>query len=177
MRIMTEVLDALKNRRSIRKFKPEQVTAQELDAVLEAGVFAPTAANKQDPVIVAVQNPETVAKLDALNAKILNMEGNSHPYYGAPTILVVLAPSDWVAATEDGSLVAGNLLNAAYAVGLGSCWIHRSKEIFDSPEGKELLKQWGLPENMMGVASIALGYPDCPHPQAAPRKAGYFVKV
>ncbi len=170
-----EALEVLKNRRSIRKFKAQQVAQAELDAVLEAGTFAPTGGGTQSPVIVAVQDPATVAKLDAMNAKVLNQA--AHPYYGAPTILLVLAPRDGLVPTEDGSLVAGNLLNAAYAAGLGACWIHRSKEMFESAEGKELLQAWGLPGNLMGVASIALGYPDCPPPQAAPRKAGYVVYV
>ena len=172
-----EALEVLKNRRAIRKYKPEQIKREELDAVLEAGTYAPTAAGTQAPVIVAVQDKDTVAKLNAMNAKVLNNEKMQYPYYGAPTILLVLAPEDGMLPTEDGSLVGGNLLNAAYAVGLGSCWIHRSKDMFQSAEGKELLKQWGLPENMMGIASIALGYPDCPHPEAPPRKEGYIVRV
>ena len=173
----TEVLEALKSRRSIRKFKAEQVSKEELKAVLEAGIYAPTGAGKQEPIIVAVQDAETVAKLDAMNGAILNMEKMPHPYYGAPTILLVLAPRDGITPVQDASLVAGNLLNAAHAVGLGACWIHRSAEMFDSDEGKELLKQWGLSENLMGVASIALGYPDMPQPKAAPRKEDYIVMV
>ncbi len=174
----TEVLNALKERRSIRSYKPEQIKREELQAVLEAGTYAPTAAGRQDPVIVAVQNPEIVQKLDELNGKILNMKGHAHPYYGAPTILLVLAPGEGEPApVEDASLVAGNLMNAAYAAGLGSCWIHRAKEMFELPEGKELLKRFGLPETMRGVASIALGYPNCPLPEAAPRKKDYVVYV
>lgn len=172
-----EALEVLKNRRSIRKFKLEQITREELDTVLEAGTFAATAAGTQAPVIVAVQDPSTVAKLNELNAKILNVESVTHPYYGAPTVLLVLAPADAMLPEIDCSLVGGNLLNAAYAVGLGSCWIHRSKEIFETVEGKELLKKWGLSENTRCVSSIALGYADCPHPNAAPRKEGYIVRV
>ncbi len=172
-----EALEVLKNRRSIRKFKTEQVTREELNAVLEAGTFAPTGAGTQAPVIVAVRDPEVVKKLDEMNARVLNMPQMPHPYYGAPAILLVLVPRNGITPVEDGSLVAGNLLNAAYAVGLGACWIHRSKEMFDSEEGRELLKEWGLPEDMMGVASIALGYPDCPQPKAAPRKEDYIVWV
>lgn len=173
----TEALEVLKNRRSIRKFKPEQITKEELDLVLEAGTYAPTGANKQAPFIVVVQDPATVAKLDKMNGKIANPNAEIHPYYGAPTIILVLAPTDWLTPVEDGSLVMGNMLNAAYAVGLGSIWIHRAKEIFESAEGKEMLKQWGLPENLRGVGSMALGYADCPHPEASPRKEGYIVRV
>lgn len=172
-----EALEVLKNRRSIRKFKPDQVTKEELRTVLEAGTYAPTAAGTQAPVIVAVQNPDTVAKLDSMNAQVLNSPKMPHPYYGAPTILVVLAPKDGHAPVQDASLVAGNLMNAAYAAGLGSCWIHRGKEMFESEDGKALLRQWGLSDNLLGVATIALGYPESTHPDAAPRKNGYIVEI
>ena len=174
----TEALDVLKNRRAVRQFKPEQIAACELDAVLEAGTYAPTGGGRQGFVIVAAQDPATVAKLDELNAKVMNADpANTHPYYGAPTVLLVLATDASVTPVEDCSAIACNLLNAAYAVGLGSCWIHRCKEMFEGPEGKALLQKWGLPENVKGVASIALGYADCPHPEAAPRKEGITLKV
>ena len=172
-----EALEVLKNRRSIRRFKPEQISQEVLDIVLEAGTYAPTAAGTQCPVIVAVQDPDQVARLDAMNAGILNNQNIPHPYYGAPTILIVLAPEDAIVSEIDCALAGGNLLNAAYAAGLGSCWIHRSREMFESAEGKALLKQWGLPDTMTAVASIALGYPDCPRQQPAPRKSSYIIKV
>lgn len=171
-----EALAVLKNRRSIRRFKPEQVSQEVLDQVLEAGTYAPTAAGTQAPVIVAVQDPETVALLDQMNAAVLRAPQVPHPYYGAPTILLVLAPKDGMLPQVDASLVGSNLLHAAYALDLGSCWIHRSAEMFESEQGQALLQKWGL-ENMMGVCSIALGYPDGPHPEPAPRKAGYILKV
>lgn len=172
----TEALEVLRNRRAIREFKPEQITDEELDAVLEAGTYAPTAGGKQSPTIVVVQNPEDVALLNAMNAKVLGNEA-AQPYYGAPTILLVLAPEDAFLPVEDCSLVGGNMLNAAYAVGLGSCWIHRSKEMFESPEGKELLKKWGLPESTTSLCSIALGYAAGSQPEAPARKPDYIVKT
>lgn len=172
-----EALEVLKNRRSIRKFKAEQVSGEALHTILEAGTYAPTAGGQQLPVIVAVQNPEDVAELNRLNGRIMNAGEDAQPYYGAPTILLVLAPAGSFAPVEDCSLIAGNLLNAAYAAGVGSCWIHRAKEMFEMPEGKALMKKWNLPEGMMGVASIALGYPDCEQPAAAPRKEGYTVLI
>lgn len=165
-----EALEVLKNRRSIRKFKPQQISQEELDAVLSAGTYAPTANGQQSPVIVAIQNPEFVAKVDAMNAKVLGNQ--SHPYYGAPTVLIVLAPTDSICPDIDAALVGGNLLNAAYAVGLGSCWIHRAEEMFESKEGKDLLKEWGVPDNLKGVCSIALGYMEGNMPSPAPRKEG-----
>lgn len=172
-----EVLNALNERRSIRSFKPEQITKEELEAVVKAGTYAPNSNGTQAPVIVAIQDPATVQLVDELNGKIADPSGAFHPYYGAPTILIVLAPEDGIAPLEDCSLAAGNMLNAAYAAGLGSCWIHRSKELFASAEGKALLKKWNLPENLMGGASIALGYPNGNLPAPAPRKDGYVVYV
>ena len=171
----TEVLEVLKNRRAIRKYKPEQITDEELNAVLEAGTYAPTGVGTQGVQIIAVQTPEYLSRVKALNAKILGREGD--PYYGAPTVILVLETEDCRTHTYDGSAVCTNMLNAAYAVGLGSCWIHRCKEMFETEEGKELLREWGLPENLKGVASMALGYPDCEHPQAKPRREGYAIKV
>ena len=171
-----EALEVLKNRRAIRAYKPDQITDEELNAVLEAGTFAPTGAGTQGVQIVAVQSPENVAAVDALNAKVLNSPG-AHPYYGAPTILLVFETEACVTHELDGAAVCTNLLNAAYAAGLGSCWIHRCRQMFELPEGKALLRQWGLPETLTGVASVALGYADCPQPAAKPRKAGYIVKV
>ena len=172
-----EALEVLKNRRSIRKFKAEQVSDEVLHTILEAGTYAPTAGGQQLPVIVAVQNQDDVAELNRLNGKIMNGDENGHPYYGAPTILLVLAPADSFAPVEDGSLIAGNLLNAAYAAGVGSCWIHRAKEMMELPEGKALLKKWNIPDGMMGVASIALGYSDCDQPAAHPRKENYAIVI
>ena len=171
------VLKVLKERRSIRSFKPEQITDEELNAVLETGTYAANSNGSQAPVIIAIQNPKLVKQIDEMSGKIVDPTGAFHPYYGAPTIILVLAPEDGVAPVEDGSLAAGNMLNAAYAAGLGSCWIHRSKDIFSSEKGKVLLKQLSLPENLMGVASIALGYANGELPKTAPRKENYILHV
>ena len=171
-----EALEVLRNRRAIRKYKPEQITEEELNAVIEAGTYAPTGAGTQGVQIVAVQSPEYVAAVDALNAKVLGNTG-AHPYYGAPTILLIFETEQCVTHELDGAAVCTNLLNAAYAVGLGSCWIHRCKQMFELPEGKALLKKWGLPETLVGVASVALGYADCEHPQPKARKKDYVVRV
>ena len=171
-----EALEVLKNRRAIRAYKPEQITDEELNAVLEAGTYAPTGAGTQGVQIVAVQSPENVAAVDALNARVLNNPG-AHPYYGAPTILLVFETQACVTHELDGAAVCTNLVNAAYAAGLGSCWIHRCKQMFELPEGKALLKQWGLPETLVGVASVALGYAAVEPSTPKPRKADYIVHV
>ena len=168
-----EALEVLMNRRAIRQYKKEQITDEELKIVLEAGTHAPTAANKQSPFIVAVQG-EDRDTLARLNAQVAGRDGD--PYYGAPTVIVVLGPDirDFDCAHLDGAAVLTNMLNAAYAVGLGSCWIHRAKGMFEMEEGKALLRKWGLDENLVGIDSMALGYADCEHPEIKPRKQDYY---
>ena len=173
---MNEILRVLKERRSIRKYKEEQVREEALNAILEAGTWAATGKNLQSPVMVVVQDRETIAYMSKLNAAILG-NPDADPFYGAPTVVVVLADgenSNWMA---DGSLVMGNLMNAAWAVGVGSCWINRAREVFDMPEGKALLRKWGLPENLRGVGNCILGYIDGEIPVPKPRKADYIVRV
>ena len=165
------VIDALKARRSVRSFRPEQIKDEELLAVLEAGTYAPTGRNRQTPVIVAVQDKADRDAVSALNAEVGGMTGD--PYYGAPTIILVLALDDDFAQLN-GAAVETNMLNAAYSLGLGSCWIHRPQLMFRTEKGKALLKKWGLDENLVGVCSIALGYSAVPAPAASPRKEGYF---
>lgn len=175
--IQNEVLSAIAARRSCRAYQPEQIKPEELQAVVEAGTWAPTAMNRQSPIIVAVQDKATRDRLSALNAQIMGRDGD--PFYGAPTVLVVLADRQIPTYVEDGSLVLGNLLLAASSIGLGSCWINRAKETFDREEGKALLRQWGLdPERYRGVGNCILGYP-VPGgiKPAAPRKPDYVVNV
>lgn len=172
----TEALEVLKNRRAIRRYKPDQISEDELRAVLEAGIYAPTGTGSQGVKIVVVQKPEDIAAVNALNAQILGNPG-AKPYYGAPTILLIFETEQCVTHELDGAAVCTNLLNAAYAAGLGSCWIHRCKQMFETDEGRELLRRWGIAENLTGVASVALGYANGPHPQPKPRKADYIVRV
>ena len=165
-----ETLHTLETRRSCRAYKPE-----ELEAVLRAGTFAPSAMNRQSAKIVVVQDAETRAQLTRMNAAVMGNTGD--PMYGAPTILVVLADANARCGVQDGSLVMGNLMNAAAAIGLGSCWINRAKEEFETEEGKALLKKWGIEGDYIGVGHCILGYPaEEPRP-AAHRKPDYIVKV
>lgn len=173
---MKETLQDLKTRRSCRKYRPEQIKEEELNAILEAGTYAPTGRGRQSPVIVAVQDKATVAKLSKLNAAV--MGGGSDPFYGAPTVVVVLADKTVHTYLEDGALVMGNLLNAAHAVGVDSCFIYRAKEVFETQEGKALLKQWGLGDNYAGIGNCILGYAaDGGTVKAAPRKSNYIIRV
>lgn len=172
---MNSTVKDILERRSIRKFKPEQITEDELNTVLKAGMYAPTGMNRQSPIMVVLQNKETIEKVAKLNAKVMGREAN--PFYGAPTVIIVFADSTIGTYIEDGSLVMGNLMNAAHAIGLGSCWVHRAKEVFESEEGKALLKEWGVDEKYVGIANCLLGYKAMEQPKAAPRKDDYVIYV
>ena len=169
-----EALEVLMNRRAIRAYQSEQVSEELLKTVLEAGIHAPTARNNQSPVVIAVQNKEDRDTVARLNAAVMGSQ--TDPYYGAPTVIVVLGPraADYECAPLDASAVLTNMLNAAYALGLGSVWIHRAGPVFDSAEGKALLRKWGVEENVVGICSMALGYPEGEHPAAKPRKENYY---
>lgn len=167
----TNFLEIIRTRRSYRAYKPEQITDEQLNAVLEAGTYAPTSRGLQSPFIVAVQNEDLKLRLAKMNAEIMGVTTN--PYYDAPTYVLVFVPADAPNGIQDASLVLENMMLAAHAQGLGSCWIHREREMFATEEGKELMKQWGLPEGLIGIGALALGYPDGEPSPAKPRKEGY----
>ena len=166
--------EILKNRRSIRKYKTEQITDAHLDAILEAGIYAPSGMNTQNSIMVAVRDKDTRDQLSRMNAAVMGTEND--PFYGAPCVVVVLVEPERYTAVEDGSLVMGNLMQAAYDIGVGSCWIHRARQMFESEEGKSLLRAWGLREDLIGVANCILGYPD-EEPAPKPRREGRIIKV
>ena len=173
---MNEVIRALKERRSIRSYRTEQVREEDLQQILEAATYAPSGMGAQPVILVAVQDPETIAWMSKLNAEIQGNPGTD-PFYGAPTVVVVLGDGEKLNWLQDGSLVMGNLMTAAAALGLGSCWINRAMELFDRPEGKELLKKWGLPETYRGVGNCILGYVEGDLPAPKPRKDGWILRV
>ncbi|MBR4752992.1 MAG: nitroreductase [Thermoguttaceae bacterium] len=170
-----ETLNSMKERRSVRGYKPEQIKDEELNAVLESGVYAPSGHGFQSAKLVVVQDKETRDLLSSLNAKVLGVD--SDPFYGAPTIVVVFADKNRPTYVEDGALALGNMMLAAYAVGLGSCWIHRAKEVFSGETGKTLMKKWGVSDDYVGIGHCALGYASNPAPEPAPRKPGNIVRV
>lgn len=172
---MSESLEVMKTRRAVRKYKTDQVPEELLGKVMEAGTYAPTAMGRQKVRIVAIQNREDRDEVSRLNAAVMN--GTGDPYYGAPTIVIVFAEADNSRGDLDGSAVCMNMLNAAHDLGLASCWINRSKEVFGTEEGKALLRKWGLPDDLVGVASFSLGYGDGEYPVAAPRRPDYCVLV
>ena len=167
-------LQNLLGRRSIRKYDTErQVPKELLHAVLLAGQYAPTAMGKQSPKIVVVQNKEVRDCISEMNDEVWGR--GIDPFYGAPTIIVVFADSNIPTYVQDGSLVLGNMMNAAHAVGLGSCWINRAREAFQTEKGKELMAKWGLGENYIGIGNLALGYTVGDGPKPAPRKEDYIA--
>ncbi len=171
---MNQTIETLKSRCSTKKYLATQVPDSLLDAVLEAGLYAPSGMNNQKVVAVAVRDQETRDLLSRMNAQV--MGATNDPFYGAPCVIVVLSDPERSTWVEDGSLVMGNLMNAATSLGLGNCWIHRAKEMFDSPEGKALLTKWGLPERLRGVGNCILGYTDG-ELQRKPRAEGRIIKV
>lgn len=171
---MQETLIDLKERRSCRKYTAQQVSAEQLAAVLEAGTYAPTGHGQQSPQMVVVQDPALLARLSELNARIMGT--NRDPFYGAPTAICVFQDTTCTTGHEDACLVMGNLMNAAHAMGLGSCWINRGRQMFELPEGAEIKAAWGMGDNMAGLAVCILGYPAeggvC---EAKPRKKDYII--
>lgn len=173
---MNEVIKCLVERRSCKKYLPKQVDEAALQEILLAGTYAPSGKNRQAAKILVLQKPEDIAAVERLNAAVLgNPDGR--PFYGAPTVLVVLANPEANTAVEDGSLVMGNLMNAAHSLGVASCWIHRAREVFDSEEGRALLRKWGVTGEYIGVGHCLLGYADGPEKPASPRKSDYVVRV
>lgn len=166
---MNDVVKALIERRSCRSYRSEQIPDDILKEIVEAGLYAPSASNRQDAMMVVIQKEEEVRELSRLNARIMGT--SSDPFYGAPTVIVVLARGDSHTAVEDGSAMILNMLNAAHALGIGSCWIHRAYEEFCSAEGKEMLRRWGIEGEWRGIGHCILGYAIEEAP-ARPRRDG-----
>ena len=172
---MNEAMKNLLERRSVRGYKKDLVPADVLDEILEAGKYAPSGMGQQKTLMVVTQDPELVAKLSRMNADV--MGAKSDPFYGAPTVVIVFADSEQGTCVENGSLVMGNLMNAAHAVGVDSCWIHRAREGFDSEEVKALKAEWGVPESYIGIGHCVLGYRSGEYPEAKARKDGFVIRV
>lgn len=167
---MNEIIKAMEERRSIRKFKPEMPKKEDLQQIVEAGLYAANGMGRQATITVAVTNKELRDKLSAINCKIGGWDEGIDPFYGAPAILIVLAEKDWRNRVYDGSLVMGNMMLATHSLGLGSIWIHRAKEEFEMPEYQQLLKELGVEGEWEGIGHCAVGYIDGEMPEAAERK-------
>ena len=173
---MNETMQNILTRRSIRQYKPDPVPRELIDQVVLAGTYAPTARGMQSPIILAITDKEIRDRLARANAEFTDKEGED-PFHGAPVVLVVLADKSKPNHVYDGSLVMANLMLAAHALGLGSCWIHRAREEFQQPEWQELLRSLGVEGEYEGIGHCILGYPDGPEPEAAPRKENYVYYI
>ena len=173
---MNNLIQMFKTRRSCKAYTDQKVEESVLDAILEAGTYAPTGMGRQSPLIVCVQDQETRDKISQLNAAI--MKTDIDPFYGAPIVVVVFGDTRVPTYRDDANLVMGNLLNAAHAAGVDSCYIYRAREVFQTPEGQELMKQWGIDPAYEGIGNVILGYgkPEGIKP-AAKRKADYIRKI
>ncbi len=174
---MNETLKVLETRRSCRNFKPDMIKDEELKAILKAGTYSATGMGKQSPVIIAVTDKSLRDEISEENRKIGGWGEGFDPFYGAPVILIVLANKDVPTYIYNGSLVMGNLMNAAESLGLGSIWIHRAKEEFDSDFGKNILRKLGIEEAYEGIGHCALGYAAAPANAPAPRKENYIYCI
>ena len=174
---MSDVLTKMKTRRSIRKYKPDAVGQELLDQIIEAGLYAASGKGQQAAIIIQVTRKELRDKIAEMNAEIGGWDKGFDPFYGAPAMLIVLGRKDWPTHVYDGSLVMGNMMLAAHELGLGSCWIHRAKEEFETQEGKELLKSLGIEGDYEGIGHLVLGYAAAPLKEAAPRKADYVYYI
>lgn len=172
---MNEAIKNLMERRSVRGYKEDMVPQEVLDEILEAGKYAPSGMGMQGTMMVVTQNKELVAKLSGMNAEVMGTK--SDPFYGAPTVVMVFADSTQGTFVENGSLVMGNLMLAAHALGVDSCWIHRAREVFASEEGRKLKKEWGVPDSYEGIGNCILGYRSGDYPAAKARKDGFVVRV
>lgn len=154
---MNETIKTIKERRSIKSYSSKEVSMDLIKIICEAATYSASGRNEQAATMVVVTDKTLKDKLSKLNASIMGIDKD--PFYNAPVVIVVLADSTVHTYIEDGSLVIGNLMNAAHSLGIGSCWIHRAKEMFETEEGKALLKEWGLPDTYKGIGNCILGYP------------------
>ena len=174
---MNETLKVLETRRSCRNFKPDMVKDEELKAIIKAGTYAATGMGKQSPIIIAVTDKALRDEISNENRKIGGWDEGFDPFYGAPVILIVLANKEVPTHVYDGSLVMGNLMNAAESLGVASIWIHRAKEEFDSDFGKNILKKLGIEDDYEGIGHCAIGYAAEPAKDPVPRKADYVYYI
>lgn len=170
---MNNIIENIKTRRSIRKYKSDMIPYDVLERICEAGTYAASGMGRQSPLVIAVTDRKLRDRLSRMNADIMGTD--SDPFYGAPVVIVVLADKNSSTRIYDGSLVMANLMLAAHSEGLGSCWIHRAKEEFESQEGKNILKELGISGDYEGIGHCILGYASEPYPTAAPRKKDYIV--
>lgn len=173
--MQNEVIRTIIERRSCKSFLPDAVDAQLIDTIIEAGLYAPNGRGMQSPIILAVTDKALRDRLEALNCRFFPKGGT--PFYGAPAVLIVLADKSAPTYVYDGSLVMGSMMLAAQSLGLGSCWIHRAKQMFESEEGKQILSELGIEGDYEGIGNCVIGYPAGEPKEAAPRREGRVFKA
>ncbi len=171
---MVEAIEAIESRRSIRRFSKRMPPREAIERICRAGSFAADGLGGQPCRAVAVTQPEKIGRLSRLNASFTSRPEHD-PFYGAPVVIVVFAQSDDDTCVEDGSLVIGNMMLAAHALGLGSCWIHRAREEFETDEGRALCAAWGIDDTYRGIGHCIVGYPDGKAPRARPRRDDFLI--
>lgn len=164
---MNETIKNLVTRRSIRKYTDKAVSREDIEKIIQAGLYAPTGMNRRSTLFLAVTDKELLAKLSKLNAGVLGTD--TDPFYGAPAVIVVFADRTVNTPVEDGSCAMANLMNAAFSLGIDSCWIHRANQVFESEEGRDIARSLGVPDNYIGIGNCILGYRDCELPVPAER--------
>ena len=169
---MNECYESLLNRRSVRKYKAEIPPKEEIEKIIQAGLYAASGKGGQSSLIVAITDKALRDRLMEMNRKVGGWAEGFDPFYGAPAVLLVLAKKNTPFTVADGSLSMGNMMLAAHALGLGSCWINRAREEFETEEGKEILRSLGVEGEYEGVGHCVVGYPAGELPKAAPRKDG-----
>ncbi len=164
---MNETLKTLTERRSIRSFSDKQVPREDIEKIIKAGLYAPTGRNTRDTLFLVVTNKELRDRLSKMNASVMGSDND--PFYGAGTVIVVFADRNRTTTVEDGSCAMANLMNAAFSLGIDSCWIHRAREVFESDSGREIARSFGIPDEYIGIGNCILGYRDCALPEPLPR--------
>ena len=172
---MNDTVKTLLTRRSVRQYTDKMPSDEDISLILDAGRYAPTGMNSQNTMAVVVKNKELRDRLSKMNAAV--MGADKDPFYGAPVVIIVFADTARYTYLEDGALAMGNMLNAAHSLGLASCWIHRACQMFDSPEGRDLARSWGVPDSYKGIGNLILGYSDGPLPAPKPRKEGFSIII
>ncbi|MCQ2227126.1 MAG: nitroreductase [Bacteroidales bacterium] len=171
---MNKVIENMVTRRSVKKFDGKMVPEELVAEICKAGTYAPTGMGMQSPIIIAVTNKALRDKLSKMNADV--MSADIDPFYNAPVVLVVLARKDVSTHVYDGTLVMENLMLAAHSLGLGSCWIHRAKEEFESEEGKKILRDLGIDGDYEGIGHCVIGYAAAGSERPEkPRKSDYVI--
>lgn len=171
---MNEVTKVLCERRSVRKFKSDSIPRSILDEILKCGTYAPSGKNKQSAKIVVIENKELISRIAKINGSFVNKVG-LNPFYDAPILVIVFADKNISTYIEDGCAVISNIINAAFSLGVDSCWVHRAKETFLTPEGLEIKEKWHLGEEYIGIGNVVLGYRDMELPKPLKRKEDYII--